>query len=328
MRTTNKLVSRRLALHADAKRHDPVTLDNEDAKWDWLHMIALSSLPATTRLIAHTLCLHGRSNGSNIYPSVRCLADETGLTETAVCKHLGLLTTEGYLLPFFQKGRTGQSWARTTYHLTLPRVEFDRMETKLWKDDPTWTPEKGTQRRKARSSPKVGSSVPVSTDLAEPEGTQHGVVPSSKTLGVIDVADGSLLDRKPERGTSPEIVPRTIVGTEGTQRDEKGTPSDAEGTQRRVEKALNGVESSLTSESHNLVSHVSVRQDAPRAPAANPEETLRAKAAERDERKRASIIRLLNAGTDEADVLRYLAKSQGVTLDDIRRAATLQESSP
>lgn len=329
MRTSNRLKSRRLELHAQAKRHDPVTLDHEDAKWDWLHMIALSSLPATTRLIAHTLCLHGRSNGSNIYPSVRGLADEAGLTETAICKHLGLLTSEGYLLPFFQKGRTGQSWARTTYHLTLPRIEFDRMKTKPWKDDPTWTSEKGTQRRKARSlssmalvlrtlSPR-GDKVGLDTAITS-KGTPPREAPSSKIPNVIDVAGGSLLDRESERGTSREIVPRTLDGTEGTQRDEKGTPPDAEGTQRRVEKALNGVESSLTSESHNLVSHMSVRQDAPRASTANPEETLRAKAAEQDERKRVSITRLLKAGTDEADIVRYLGKSQGVTPDDVRRA--------
>jgi len=53
----------------------------------------------------------------------------------------------------------------------------------------------------------------------------------------------------------------------------------------------------------------------------NRDEMLAAKAQEQKDRKRASIIRLLKTGTDEADIVRYLGKSQGVTPDDVRRAA-------
>ena len=306
MRTTNKLQSRRLALHIEAKRHDPVTLDHEDAKWDWLHMIALSPLPATTRLVAHTLCLHGRTNGSNIYPSTRGLGDEANLTETAICKHLALLTTQGYLLPYFQRGRAGQSWARTLYQLTLPRTEFDRMKTKPWVDDPTWTPDEGTQRRRARST----------------QGTPPREVPSL-----------------------PEMAPdghsaSTVFQPEGTPRDEKGTLPDAEGTPRRVEKALNGVESSLTSKSHNLVSHVSVapttaenpvglQSDSPLAEAAAKARKAIADAEEREQtRKRAaSINRLLDVGNDPADVARML-KQSGVSLEEVQREVRSRSAGP
>lgn len=58
----------------------------------------------------------------------------------------------------------------------------------------------------------------------------------------------------------------------------------------------------------------------------DPETERRAKAEERDNRKRASIIRLLKAGTDEADIARYLGKSQGVTLADVRAEIQKREA--
>jgi hypothetical protein len=57
----------------------------------------------------------------------------------------------------------------------------------------------------------------------------------------------------------------------------------------------------------------------------DPDEKLRAKAEEKDEQKRASIVRLLKVGADEAHIVRSLGKSQGVTVADVRRAVTLQQ---
>src|SRR5688572_1205610 len=110
-----RILDRRNAFYRQAQKLKPVEIVSPHARYDWLRAIATSALPSTTRLVAHTLCLHGNADGSGIYPSVRVIADESGLTQTAVCKHLGILAASAYVRPYFIAGRGGQSHARTFY---------------------------------------------------------------------------------------------------------------------------------------------------------------------------------------------------------------------
>ena len=102
---------------------NPVNISGENAKYNWLRHIAKSDLPATSRLIAHTLCLHGRIDGSNIFPGTRVLAAESGLSERAVCTHLEQLVLHGFLWRTLKN--IGRDWASTIYTLCVPKRVLD-----------------------------------------------------------------------------------------------------------------------------------------------------------------------------------------------------------
>src|ERR1700722_1492914 len=87
-------------------------------KWKWLRLIAASPLPSTSKLVAHTLCLHGLQNGDRIFPSQRQLAAQSGLTERTVCTHIDLIVRRGWLWRTVKN--FGRDWAGTTYVLMVP----------------------------------------------------------------------------------------------------------------------------------------------------------------------------------------------------------------
>jgi len=95
------------------------------ARYAWLDAVMNSGkpkkggLPATSRLIAHTLAFHGNSDGSKIFPSVRALANETGLSDRAVCEHLDHLVRRGFLMRKARGGHTAGSRG-FEYVLTVP----------------------------------------------------------------------------------------------------------------------------------------------------------------------------------------------------------------
>lgn len=95
------------------------------ARYAWLEVIMKSGPPSkgglssTSRLVAHTLTFHGRSDGSGIFPSVRTLASETGLSERAVCEHIGHLVRRGFLMRKARGGNTAGAMG-FEYVLTVP----------------------------------------------------------------------------------------------------------------------------------------------------------------------------------------------------------------
>lgn len=134
--------------------HEPVALTGKDAKYNWLHHIAKSSLAASSRLVAHTLCLHGRETGTSIFPSTRTLAAESGLSEHTVCDHLEQLVRRGYLWRSIKN--TGRDWSATIFTLCVPKAVLEDVEPKEapWVQDVNWKPDPGVRGAEPTSVPQ------------------------------------------------------------------------------------------------------------------------------------------------------------------------------
>lgn len=101
-------------------------------------MIARSTLPALTRLVAHTLALHGNNRGERVFPSVQVLATEAGVSERSVCTHVETLVRRGFL----QREKKGRGFV---YHFSMPRalvyaIENETLLVPPWDRDPNWRP--------------------------------------------------------------------------------------------------------------------------------------------------------------------------------------------
>lgn len=68
------------------------------ALFTWRSAICDSELPSTSRHVALTLSLHMSERGDSCFPSVRRLADETGLSRRTVQRHLKELVEAGWLV--------------------------------------------------------------------------------------------------------------------------------------------------------------------------------------------------------------------------------------
>jgi hypothetical protein len=105
----------------DGMKFCPERIVGRDARYRWLDSIVASDLIPTTRLVAHTLAMHGRTDGTNIFPSTRRLASTSGLSERAVCVHLDLLVRRGFLGREARYGDTAGARG-FKYLLYVPRV--------------------------------------------------------------------------------------------------------------------------------------------------------------------------------------------------------------
>ena len=67
--------------------------------WGWRNAIASANGPksATTRHVLLVLSFHMHDDGTQAWPSTRKLAERTGLSERAVCEHLGRAEAEGWI---------------------------------------------------------------------------------------------------------------------------------------------------------------------------------------------------------------------------------------
>lgn len=109
------------AARGEGLRFQPERLTGRDARYRWLDAIVASDLPPTTRLVAHTLALHGRANGTSIFPSTRRLSTASGLSERAVCAHLDVLVRRGFLNREARHGNTAGARG-FRYLLFAPKV--------------------------------------------------------------------------------------------------------------------------------------------------------------------------------------------------------------
>lgn len=109
--------------------------------------------------------------GEGCFPTTKCLAEETGLSERAVCEHIQAAIDGGWLMRF-QHGFRGQKWRRNEYRPAWP----DRVT-----DPPGDVPE-GTDGGSAPSPEKAlteGQHLQKGTDGGSVEGTDP---PSVKAL--------------------------------------------------------------------------------------------------------------------------------------------------
>lgn len=87
----------------------------------WRSIVASAAGPKSpvTRHVLLTLSLHMNEKGESCFPSTKTLANETGLSERAVCTHLALAAEEGWIDRQLV-GYRGQKWARMEYSPTIP----------------------------------------------------------------------------------------------------------------------------------------------------------------------------------------------------------------
>lgn len=107
---------------SEGRSYQPRKADGKHARYDWLRTVMASDLPNITRLVSHTMAFHGRADGSGIFPSVRLIAKEAGLSERAVCTHIDLLVRRGFL---WRKSRVAETTAGAlgfVYILAIPSV--------------------------------------------------------------------------------------------------------------------------------------------------------------------------------------------------------------
>jgi DNA-binding MarR family transcriptional regulator len=82
------------------------------AVYDWRSLICESDLAPTTRHVALTLSLHMSVRGDSCYPSIKTLAEETGLSMSTVREHLRSLEEKGWLACEVGGGRrSNRYWA-------------------------------------------------------------------------------------------------------------------------------------------------------------------------------------------------------------------------
>lgn len=90
--------------------------------WTWRHAILKADLAPTTRHVLLTISCHMNDVGEGCYPTVATLAEETGLSDRAVFKHIKIATDEGWL-EVTKHGFAGQKWANNEYAARFPDPE-------------------------------------------------------------------------------------------------------------------------------------------------------------------------------------------------------------
>jgi hypothetical protein len=87
-------------------------------RWRWIVASERGPASPTTRHVLLTLSLHMGVDGDRAFPSERCLAAETGLSERAVGIHLQQAIDAGWIVR--APRRQGRGWARYVYQAVIP----------------------------------------------------------------------------------------------------------------------------------------------------------------------------------------------------------------
>jgi Helix-turn-helix domain len=239
--TNNLSHQQRLQRWEDGKREArkcrPVKLTGEkDARYEWLQRISASDLPPLARLLAHCLALHGRKDGSNIFPSTRTLASESGLSARSVSTHLDTLCRTGYIWRL--ERRPNAVWScGFVYWLCAPEkvLQASATKTPVWEADPSW-----------RAKPSIESAEGPAA-LSEPAGAEAAAALSAER----DAAQG--LSAEPPSAHAPVTHPRFARSAErGAGSAERGAGS----AERHDIGVLNAVQRSLTLKPEELVSQL------------------------------------------------------------------------
>jgi len=93
---------------------------NEYFKFDWQRaFMDYEKLMPTTKHVLHALCAYMDIDGF-CYPSMRTLAGDTGLSDRAVIKHIGIAKEKGWLI-IGSRRYVDQRWKRNTYRAVIPK---------------------------------------------------------------------------------------------------------------------------------------------------------------------------------------------------------------
>ena len=87
--------------------------------WGWRQAIQKADIPSTTKLVLFNLSCWMNEQGQGCYPSTARQAQETGLSERAVCEHLEKAVAAGFLIKRLH-GYSGKGWARHDYVACYP----------------------------------------------------------------------------------------------------------------------------------------------------------------------------------------------------------------
>lgn len=87
--------------------------------WGWRQAIQKANIESTTKLVLFNLSCWMNEQGQGCYPSTARQAQETGLSERAVCEHLQKAVAAGFLIKRLH-GYSGKGWARHDYVACYP----------------------------------------------------------------------------------------------------------------------------------------------------------------------------------------------------------------
>lgn len=97
--------------------------------YSWRASIQCSDLSSTTRLVLHNLAVHMNEAGENCYPTIEQQSWATGLSKTAVCKHLDIAHEAGFIDKVIH-GYGGSEWRNHEYVPCIP----DGFNFHRWKE--------------------------------------------------------------------------------------------------------------------------------------------------------------------------------------------------
>ncbi|RVA58211.1 helix-turn-helix domain-containing protein [Mesorhizobium sp. M7A.F.Ca.US.001.01.1.1] len=97
-------------------------MGEQSTSWSWRHAIISSDLAPTTRHVLLTISCYMNDVGGGCYPTTKQLQKSTGLSERAVCEHIGIAERAGWLT-ISKHGLAGQKWKNHQYSARWPNAE-------------------------------------------------------------------------------------------------------------------------------------------------------------------------------------------------------------
>lgn len=260
----------------------PITGD-ERTRYLWLQLISLSSLPALTRLMAHSLALFGDAKGQSrngsvdgVFPSIRELSKRSGLSERSTCTHAEALVRTAWLQRSRYRVRLEQgAWEGTLYRFCVPwAVVRDPANSSIIV--PKWEREGVEPAAAPRSAGAASAATPARSELHAAAASGAGAESAAKGVERDDV----------------EVLKELPEGVE---------PDDG--------RVLNAVQSRFSSEALRRGSHLEVQTECAYARRANAVDTKK----DPEERLRKALKHL------EADPNADVCKLYRVTPEELRQ---------
>lgn len=158
--------------------------------YDWTRAIRESDLPPLARLVALTLAEFMSNSDGVAFPSNARLTRETGLSERAVRKHLGVLVAGGWLDVVERGGVKGETRRTTRYARRFPGVALERLI-----ESATGTPARG-----APMTPAPGAPIPDSPRHEVPRTPAPGApeLPNELPIDLVTTSD-EVVTRQPAK---------------------------------------------------------------------------------------------------------------------------------
>lgn len=153
--------------------------------FDWRSAVASTVGPESpiTRHVLLTISLHMSPKGDSCFPSVRLLAEETGLARTTVMKHLEIAADTGWIQKEERPHRNGQGWRRMEYMATTPIGLEERMKTAIEKGGPPDGPPSERGPSGDEGGPPDSEKVVHQADLSSSVNSSKRFTPEEKGQG-------------------------------------------------------------------------------------------------------------------------------------------------